>query len=60
MGRYRDRERHIWALVAFIGRYGHQPAGWQLTRSLDELEVIAKEIGKLLHEEHRVPGEGED
>jgi len=61
VGRVDDREQLIWDRVAFIGRYGHQSAEWQLTRSLDELKMFAESLNRLLAEEHRMPGEhGED
>jgi len=46
-----DRERDIWRLVAFLGRYAHQPADAILQRPLSELRRLADATGTLLEEE---------
>lgn len=46
-----EREKHIWKLVAFLGRYGNQPATVCLSLPTRDLGLLAREVGELLREE---------
>lgn len=41
-------DRRIWKLVAFLARYGHQPAGEVLAMTVDRVEALARAVGELL------------
>jgi hypothetical protein len=53
----RIRERHgsyptrIWKLVAFLGRYAHQPADVSLSLPVDDLIRLSDATGDLLDRE---------
>lgn len=44
-------EKRIWKLVAFLARYGHQPAPAVLGMPVDRLEALACAVGDLLDAE---------
>jgi hypothetical protein len=41
----------IWRLVAFLGRYGHQPVEGCLGMTFPDLCSLAESVGELLREE---------
>lgn len=40
-------------MVAFLGRYAHQPAPMMLQMPVSELHKLVKAVGQLLDEEHK-------
>jgi len=48
-----DHAGRLWRMVAFLGRYGHQPADVCLRMPVDDLQRLAREVGKILEEEQR-------
>jgi hypothetical protein len=47
----------IWHLVAFCGRYGHQPLGELLSRPMSELSRFAEALQSLIEKESASPFE---
>lgn len=46
------REKQLWRLLAFIGRYGHQSIPSMLDRfTLNDLRSLAKAVGELIEQE---------
>lgn len=54
MGKSPDRARGIWRLVAFLGRYGRQPADVVLAMEMRDVNVLAEEIGDMVEEESAI------
>lgn len=48
---YGSLSSRIWKLVAYLGRYGHQPANVSLSLPVDQLMALVKEVGELLEKE---------
>jgi hypothetical protein len=42
----------IWKLLAYVGRYGHQPVNVAMRLTLRELRQLAEQIGQLVEEEN--------
>jgi len=43
--------KQIWKLIAFLGRYAHQPADVSLRLPVDDLQSLASATGDLLEQE---------
>lgn len=48
-----EREKAIWTLVAFLGRYGHQSVPEMLNIPTRDLANLAYRISELMEEENR-------
>lgn len=44
--------RRIWDLVAFLGRYAHQPAGECMRMTVGDMQALADATGRWLSREH--------
>lgn len=50
-----DLGRVIWDYVAFLGRYGKQPADVVLQMTLREIDELAAAVARLMREEQPKP-----
>jgi len=50
-GGMESHERRVWRLVAFLGRYGHQPACDCLGLPLTALQMLAEGVAEIMREE---------
>ena len=48
----REYEKRIWKLVAFLGRYGHQPAEMCLSMDTEDLRNLATGVADIMEEEN--------
>lgn len=47
-----NNEARIWKLLAYLGRYGHQPVNVALKLTLRELNALAAQVAELVREEN--------
>jgi len=47
-----ERERQLWRLLAYLGRYGKQPASLALGMSVRDLQSLASAVNGLVKEEN--------
>ena len=52
MGDVREYEKRIWKLVAFLGRYGHQPCDVCLEMETGDLRDLAEGVAGIMNEEN--------
>ena len=48
--------KRIWKLLAFVGRYGHQPVNVAMSLTVRDLGVLASQIGQIIEEENAAGG----
>lgn len=51
LGSVREHRKRIWKHIAFLGRYGHQPADVLLGFPTAELSEFSDEVAQLIKEE---------
>ena len=51
MGGTAECERRIWKLVAFLGRYGHQPARECMSMPSGDMRELANGVAEIMREE---------
>ena len=47
-----SNEQRIWKLLAYVGRYGHQPVTVARSLTVRELRVLADAVGEIIGEEN--------
>ncbi len=47
----KDHERRIWKHIAFLGRYGHQPADVCLNMAVNDMTLLSSAVAGLLKDE---------
>lgn len=50
----------IWKLVAYLGRYGHQPANVSLKLTTLEMGMLAEQVNEIVREENEANRAGHD
>jgi len=53
-----EHERRIWHLVAFLGRYGHQPADVCLAMTMTDLQAMGTEVNAIMRAEQAATIQG--
>jgi hypothetical protein len=53
-------DEQIWKLVAYLGRYGHQPADVSLNLPVLDLRKLYMAVGKIVDEENEANRVDED
>lgn len=46
-----DYEERLWKMIAFLGKYGHQPANVCLSMTTTELGRLANAVAEIMREE---------
>lgn len=54
VARQEPLERVLWRLMAFLGRYGHQPISELMRLSSREASMLAKEVAAILESENEI------
>jgi hypothetical protein len=54
-----SHEKRIWDLVAYLGRYGHQPASVSLQLPIGDMRRLAESVNDLVKEESDAARGGE-
>jgi hypothetical protein len=50
-----DNERRIWRLLAYVGRYGHQPLDTMRRMTMRELRLMSSQLAAIVEEENAPP-----
>lgn len=48
----RDRDRDIWKMLAFLGRYAHQALSDMLATPMTDLQSLARATAEIMEEEY--------
>lgn len=51
LGSSEEHVQRLWKMIAFLGRFGHQPANVCLDMTMLDLQSLAHQVGELLREE---------
>jgi len=47
-----DNVTRIWKLVAYLGRYGHQPVNVVMRMTMREMGLLAEQVNEIVREEN--------
>lgn len=51
MMREPPRDRAIWRMVAWLGKYGRQPGWWVMRLTISEALMLEEEVAQLMRDE---------